>query len=130
MSKSKKIIVGVLFLVLVALALTAWSVLKPKATVGDKTVEVLIVHADGSEKAVTIDTDAQTLRAALEQEELIFGDESEYGLYVKTVDGETADEALQQWWNFSKSGEMLMTGVDDTMIADGEHYEITLETGW
>ena len=30
----------------------------------------------------------------------------------------------------TKGGEMLMTGVDDTMIADGESYEITLTTGW
>ena len=47
-----------------------------------------------------------------------------------TVDGETADESIQQWWCITKGGEMLMTGVDDTMIADGEAYEFTLTTGW
>ena len=61
---------------------------------------------------------------------LIAGDESEYGLFVKTVDGETADDANQEWWCFTKGGEMLMTGVDDTMIADGEQYEATLTVGW
>ena len=29
---------------------------------------------------------------------------------------------------FLKDGEMLMTGVDDTMIADGEHYETFIDT--
>ena len=53
-----------------------------------------------------------------------------YGLYVTKVDGEEADESQQQWWCFSKDGEDLMTGVDDTMIADGDHYDITLKTGW
>ena len=75
-------------------------------------------------------SDLENLRGALEQESLIAGSESDYGLYVVTVDGETADEAQQQWWCFTKSGEMLMTGVDDTMIADGDAYEITLTTGW
>ena len=75
-------------------------------------------------------TDAENLRGALEEQKLIEGTESEYGLYVLTVDGETADEGAQQWWCFTKGGEMLMTGVDDTMIADGESYEITLTTGW
>ena len=36
----------------------------------------------------------------------------------------------QEWWCFTKNGETLMTGVDDTMIADGEHYEATLTVGW
>ena len=46
------------------------------------------------------------------------------------VDGESADASQQQWWCFTKDGEMLMTGVDDTMIRDGEKYEITFTTGW
>ena len=67
----------------------------------------------------------------LEQEEgLIAGSESEYGLYVETVDGETANMDNQEWWCFTKGGEMLMTGVDDTMIADGEQYEATFTVGW
>ena len=36
----------------------------------------------------------------------------------------------QEWWCFTKGGEMLMTGVDDTMIADGEQYEATFTVGW
>ena len=70
------------------------------------------------------------VRGALEQEGLVQGDESEYGLFVTVVDGETADSEQQQWWCFTKGGEMLMTGVDDTPIADGEQYEITLTIGW
>ena len=128
MSKTKKIIAAVLILALVAGAYFAWTVLSPEASEGDKTIAVLVIHGDGSEKSFTVNTDALTLRAALEQISLISGTESEYGLWVETVDGETADESAQQWWCFSRDGEMLMTGVDDTMIADGEHYEIALST--
>ena len=89
-----------------------------------------VIHGDGSRKDFSISTDAENLRAALEPEGLIQGQESEFGRYVLTVDGETADEDLQQWWCITKSGGQLMTGVDDTVIADGEQYEFTLTTGW
>ena len=119
-----------LLLVLVVGALLVWQLSRPAAQEGAKKLVVTVVHGDGSSKDFPLATDAENLRGALEERQLIAGDESEYGLFVKTVDGETADDAVQQWWCFTKDGEMLMTGVDDTMIADGEHYEITLTTGW
>ena len=134
--KNKKTISAVaVLLVLVIGAILAYVFLRPasqvqKAPDGSVRIEVQVVHGDESTKDFTIVTTAETLRAALEQENLVQGDEGEYGLYVKTVDGETADEAQQQWWAFSKGGEMLMTGVDSTEISDGDHYEITLTTGW
>ncbi len=131
MSKNtKKIIAVVALLVLVAAAIVAYVCLKPDSVQGGKTILVEVIHGDGTQKDFTISTDAEYLRGALEQEQLIQGSESEYGLYVTTVDGETADDSQQQWWCFTKGGEMLMTGVDTTPIADGEQYEITLTVGW
>ena len=130
MSKTKKIIAAVLFIALVAGACFAWNMLKPEAVAGGKTIEVVVTHGDGSEKTVTVSTDAESLREALDQENLVAGEDGEFGLYILTVDGETVDEAQQQWWNVTKDGEMLMTGVDGVMIADGDHYEITFTTGW
>ena len=104
---------------------------EPAETEADEvTIVVSVTHADGSEKEFTITTEALNLRGALEQEELVQGDESEYGLFVTTVDGEGTDSSKQEWWCFTKGGEMLMTGVDDTMIADGDHYEIVFTVGW
>ncbi len=94
------------------------------------TITFLVVHGDGSEKEFVITTEGFTLREALEQENLIEGTEGQWGLYVLTVDGETVDEAQQQWWCLTKDGEMSMTGVDDTIISDGDHYEFTFTTGW
>lgn len=129
--KTRNVIIAVaVLLVLVIGAVLAYQHFKPEAQIGGKSIEVAVVHGDGSEKDFSIQTDAENLRGALEQESLVEGAESEWGLYVTTVDGETADDSLQQWWAFSKDGEMLPTGVDDTMIADGDHYEITLTTGW
>ena len=129
----KTIIALAVLLVLVIGAIVAYYAQRPPSPARDEsliTIEVAVTHGDGTVKDFSIRTDALNLRGALEQEELIAGDESEYGLYVKTVDGETADESQQQWWCFTKGGEMLMTGVDDTSIADGDHYEIVLTVGW
>ena len=131
MSKKTKIIIAaLLLLVLVAAAVFFYVNNSQQAVAGAKTITVVVTHADASQKNFTIQTDAENLRGALEQEKLIEGSESEYGLFVTGVDGETADDSLQQWWCFTKGGETLMTGVDDTMIADGEHYEATFTVGW
>ena len=88
------------------------------------------VTAEDKTVTFTIHTDGTTLRQALEENGLIAGDESDYGLYVKTVDGMTADyDADGLYWAFYKSGEYLMTGVDTTEIADGEQYELVCTKG-
>lgn len=93
-------------------------------------ITLMVVHKDGSEKEFPIATKEQYLRAALEAESLIAGEESEYGLFVKTVDGETADDAKQEWWCLTKDGEMTETGVDAIEIADGDKFEFTLTVGY
>ena len=131
MSKKTKVILAVVLLVaVVAAVVLLYLHFSPKAVEGAKTVTVEVVHGDGAKKEYVLHTDAENLRQAMEEQKLIAGTESEWGLYVLTVDGETADEGQQQWWCLTRNGEMTPTGVDDTMIADGEHYEFTLVTGW
>ena len=129
--KTRNIIIAVaVLLVLVIGALVIYNANKPAAQEGGKKLTVTVVHGDGSSKDFAIATDAEFLRGALEEQSLIEGSDSEYGMFVTGVDGETVDSDQQQWWCFTKGGEMLMTGVDTTPIADGEHYEITFTTGW
>lgn len=128
--KTKKIIAIIVLVVLVTSAAAAYAVFGPQGTQGDKSITVKVIHADGSNNSFAIETDAEFLRSAVEQEGIVSGSESEFGLYVLTVDGETVDESLEQWWCITRGGEMLMTGIDDTPIADGEIYEFTLTTGW
>ena len=130
--KTRNIIIAVaVLLVLVIGALLIFKLNQPAAQKGDKTITVTVVHGDETRKVFTINTNAENLRGALEQEALIQGTESDWGLYVNTVDGETADDTIQQWWCFYDGNEnMLNTGVDDTVISDGDAYEIILNTGW
>ena len=129
--KNRSILIGVaILLVLVIAALAVYIGTRPQAQAGQKTITVEVVHKDESRKEFKITTSAENLRGALDQENLVQGSESEYGLFIETVDGETADSANQEWWAVTKDGTMTETGVEGVMIADGEHYELTLTVGW
>jgi len=132
MKQNKKtvIILSCVLAVLVAAFALIYIMNRPETNVGDKTITVEVISADGTSKEFEINTHAEFLRGALEEKDLVAGDESEFGLFVKTVDGYTANEANQEWWCFTKGGEQLFTGIDTTPIADGEHYEITLKVGY
>lgn len=91
---------------------------------GSKTVKV-VVEAEDKKVTFTIATDREMLGDALLDNELIAGEESEYGLYVKEVNGMKADyDADKAYWGFFKDGEYMMTGIDLTEFADGEQYEL------
>ena len=126
-----KIVAAVVALILVAAVLLGvYLANRPQGGAGEKTITVDVVLLDGSDTQTTITTDAEFLRGALEQEGMIQGEESDYGLFVTTVNGVTADDSKEQWWCFTKGGESLETGVDSTPIADGDAFEITLTEGY
>lgn len=130
MSKKKiALIAGVLIVLIAAFALI-FALTRPETSQGAKTIRIEVVVSDTDTREYTLHTDEEYLRGALEEENLISGSESEYGLFVTTVDGVTADDSLQQWWCFTKGGEPLNTGVDSTPIQDGDQFEITLTTGY
>ncbi len=87
------------------------------------TITFKVVHSDGSTKEFPITTDEEYLGAALLAENLISGETSEYGLYVKVVDGETADyDVDQSYWALYIGADYAATGVDSTPITDGGEY--------
>lgn len=96
---------------------------------GDVTVNVE-VKAEDKSVTLTLHTDKDTLGAALQENSLVSGDESEFGLYIKFVIGMEADyDKDGTYWALSKDGEYLMTGADSTPIEDGGHYELTRTAG-
>jgi len=90
------------------------------------TITLEVIGPDGSSKEHSISTDtSKNLRQALENAGLISGEEGAYGLYVKVVDGITADYDVDgSYWSLTKNG-VLTAGVDSTEIADGDHFEFT-----
>ena len=82
-----------------------------------------VVDKDGNETNFEIHTDQETVGDALLELELIAGEESEYGLYIKTVNGITADyDTDQTYWAFYVNDEYASTGVDTTNIEEGNTY--------
>ena len=97
---------------------------------GQTTFGFTVTHKDGKQKQFEVATDKKTVGEALLDAELISGDAGDYGLYVKTVDGETLDfETDGYYWSFLIAGEYAQTGVDMTDIEDGKTYEFKAEKG-
>ena len=83
---------------------------------------------DGNETQFEIHTDKETVGEALAELGLIAGEESEYGLFVKSVNGITADyDKDGVYWAFYVNGEYASSGVDTTPIAEGESYSFKVE---
>ncbi len=101
-----------------------------KTVLGEGAVQFLfnVTHKDGSVKQFEINTDKKTVGEALLDLKLIAGDDGEYGLYVKTVDGETLGyDKDQMYWAFYENGNYASKGVDQTEITAGATYEFKAE---
>lgn len=87
-----------------------------------------VVDGDGNESLFEIHTDKEIVGDALAELGLIEGEESEYGLFVKKVNGITADyETDGTYWAFYVNGSYAMSGVDTTPITEGETYMFKVE---
>lgn len=94
---------------------------------GETVFTFIVADIDGNEKTFTVNTNETTVGAALLNIGIIAGDESEYGLYVKNVNGVTADwDKDQTYWAFYIDGEYAMTGVDSTEVVAGSTYKFQI----
>ena len=99
----------------------------PSAAVSFK---VIVTDLDGNETAFEYTSNAASVGEALVAEGLIEGHETEYGLYIDTVNGITADwDADQTYWAFYINGEYATTGIDGTEIVADTTYGLTLTKG-
>lgn len=84
-----------------------------------------VTDKDGNSTDFIVCTDKESVGAALLDVKLIEGEESEYGLYVKKVNGILADFNVDQtYWAFYIDGEYQMIGVDSAKIESGKVYEL------
>lgn len=95
---------------------------------GSKTFDFTVTDYDGIETVFEIHTDKETVGEALLELALLEGEEGPYGLYVKTVNGITADyDTDGKYWAFYIDGEYALTGVDVTNIENGKSYAFKVE---
>ena len=129
--KNKKTLFAVLALVLViglmaALYLTS----RPQAVEGSKQVTVLIVHKDGTEKQLEFGTDHEYLADLLLEKKLVTGYASEeYGFTIESVDGVTADWAVDgAYWALYEGDEYATTSAAGIVLTDGGVYKLIYES--
>ncbi len=95
---------------------------------GATVFEFRVTGTDGQTKTFEIRTDEKTVGAALLKVGIVAGDTTQYGLYVKTVDGVTLDyEKDKKYWAFYVNGAYASSGVDSTDVKSGEVYEFRAE---
>jgi hypothetical protein len=132
MKKQTKLIIAVVVVAaLIAIFAGVYAATRPATTEGSKTITVTVVHQDQSSKDFTYHTDAEYLGEVLLSDGLVSGDESEYGLYITEVDGETADwDTDGAYWAFYVGDEYASLGVDATPIADGDTFSLVYTVGY
>ncbi len=87
-----------------------------------------VTDKNGSVTNYEIRTDKTIVGEALQELGLIEGDEGDFGLYVKKVNGITADFDIDgTYWAFYVNGAYATSGVDTTEIKDGESYAFKVE---
>ena len=83
----------------------------------------IAIDLDGISTHYMIKSDKETVGEALLENGLIAGEDGQYGLYVKTVNGITLDyDKDGKYWAFYEENAYANQGVDQTPIKEGGVY--------
>lgn len=103
---------------------------RPTPIAGEKNIEVTVVHADKSQNVFRYKTDEEYLGPVLMEDGLVKGEDGPYGLYIKEVDGEVADFAVNgAYWALYEGEAYATTGIDATPLEDGDQFSLVYTVG-
>ena len=127
-TSKKKIWLGLGCLVaLIAALAVIYSVFGVKPVAGSKDITIEVINKAQESTLYEVSTEAEYLRQAMEEADgLTFeGTESDYGMMVNTVNGETADYSVDgSYWSFYVNEEYCNYGIDSQPVADGDAFKI------
>lgn len=128
MKKNKKIIIGIIALIIAIAALAAiYFIFSPSPVAGSKSITINVIDDKQTTTAYQLTTDAEYLRQAMEEADgLTFsGTESEFGLMIDTVNGVVADYNINgAYWSFNVNGDYCQYGIDTQPVMDGDEFSI------
>ena len=133
--QSKKAIIGVVALIIVIVAMVfAYNTLKPQPTQGTKEVVLEVTTAEGEQTTYSTKTDAEFLVEIMDelaaQGFSYSGTESEFGLMLDTVNGETASfEENNSYWGIYINGEFANFGISEQPVTDGDIFGLIYTVG-
>ena len=88
-----------------------------------KTTVTVKVEVEKNTVTFTLKTDKENLADAMNEHGLIEGTEGDYGLYIKKINGITADyDKDQRYWLLYVNGEYAMASADNTEITENAVY--------
>ena len=104
------------------------------STIGEGEKHIYVTATDGVNQELigTFEfyTDAENIGDALLEYGFISGDDGDYGLYVKVVNGVKAEyETDGTYWAFYVNGDLATTGVSSTPVEDEMSYMFQIEEG-
>lgn len=145
-SKKSSIAVAVVAVIVVAVAIamamifafspkeddfSKYNITTEKTIVAERDITIEVVDSEKKSVVYNITTDAEFLRGAMDDAVGLeySGDESQYGIMVKTVNGELADyDKNGAYWSFTVNGEYSNHGIDTQPVNDGDEFVIAYTT--
>ncbi len=123
---NKKVIIGIVVLVaIIAIFALVYAIAKPKANQGAKAVTIEVTDNEGKTTTYETRTDAEYLSQVFDEIDdlTVEGTEGDYGLYIDTVNGLTADYAADgAYWSIYVNGEYGNYSADKQPVTDGDVY--------
>ncbi len=129
MKKNQKLLGLLLALVLVFGAIGIYFGTKPQEGVKSIVLEVVSVR-DDVETSDKVKTDKEYLGELLIEKDMVTYDESQYGMYIRGINGLMDDSDNQYWWCILVDGESAVNGADTLILEDGKTYTLELKQGW
>lgn len=131
---NKKILAGVaVVVVLVIVFAVIYFAASPKAEEGSKAYTVEVIDDAGESTVYEGTTDAEYLSELMDElaaaEDFSYdGYDSDYGLYITTVNGLLADyDTDGAYWSIYVNGEYGMYGADSQVVTDGDAFSFVYE---
>lgn len=124
---NKKALLGVGILVVwIAIFAIIYSAFSAKPVEGSKSITIEIINKAQESTVYEVHTDVDYLRQAMDEAEgLEFsGTESQYGLTVETINGETTDFNNGSYWSFYVNDAYCNYGIDTQPVMDGDAFRI------
>lgn len=125
MKYNKKIVSIVAAVAAIAVFCTVYFMFGAKPVKGEKDITIEVVNSQKEVVVYEVNTDAEFLKGAMEDaENLEFsGTVDQYGLTLKTVNGEYAD-FVSAYWATYVNGDYCLYGIDSQPINDGDAFKI------
>ena len=131
---NKKIILGIaVVVVLVVVFAVIYNIFSPKAEEGTKAYTVEVIDDTGTSTVYEGTTDAEYLSELMDElaaaEDFSYdGYDSDYGLYITTINGLLADyDADSAYWSIYVNGEYGQYGADSQVVTDGDAFSFVYE---